>query len=215
METPDPHAKKKKSEFWSTLLISCAAVLSAWCAYQASRWYGEMTTHFSEAIAFRSESTKAEGDAGRALIVDMLTFQHWLDAMDHKDSLMALAIEDRFRDEFIRAFNDWRQLSEKGKAGLFAKGTPFTLPSYKPEMKTRADSMVNKAEIAFKVAKTDSRHGDDYIFTVVLFSLSLFFAAISDKVEMKFAIRLMLIMSTIFLLSGTIFILTLPVSIGF
>ena len=215
METSSNHVKGRRSEFWSTVMISLAAVLSAWCAYQATRWYGDMTLDFSEAITYRNESIKSEGDAGREMIIDMLTFQQWLEATDHKDSLLALAIEDRFRDEFVPAFNEWRKITEKGKAGLFAKGTPFGQESYKPSKEIEAETLVHNAETAFLRARKTARYGDNYIFAVVLFSLCLFFAAISDKVQSKFAVTVMLIMAVLFLVSGIIFILALPVNIAF
>lgn len=47
------------TEIAAAILLSIATVLTAWCAYQATRWSGVQSIRYAEASAARVESTRA------------------------------------------------------------------------------------------------------------------------------------------------------------
>src|SRR6187401_2482777 len=122
--------KSRRMDLMSTILLSLAAVLSAFSAYQASRWYSEMNLALAESGTLRDISAKDDRNANRQILGDMMIFLEWASASRNKDSSLMLAMEDRFSPPLKAAFTSWNMRKEKGAAGLLPVGTPFDLKEY-------------------------------------------------------------------------------------
>jgi hypothetical protein len=112
-----------------TVLLAWAALVSAWSAYQASRFSGAQGDANNAAAALRIESAKAESRAGQLELIDTLAFQEWVTAASMENAKLAALAERRFREEFRPAFRAWLALDPLNK--LDAPRTPFTMKEYK------------------------------------------------------------------------------------
>lgn len=111
-----------------TVLLARAALLSAWCAYEASRFSGEQGTANTDAAALRIDSAKAESRAGQLQLVDTVTFGQYVAAVAARDGRLAEFARQRLRDEFRPAFDAW--LALEPLSNLDARKTPFTMSAY-------------------------------------------------------------------------------------
>ena len=207
--------KKKRVDLLSTVLLSLAAVLSATSAYQASRWYSEMSLSLNESTTLRAESAVSDRDANRGTLADMMLFVEWSKEFRNKDSLMMIAIEDRFSETLNTAFSAWLHQSEKGAAGLLPKGTPFSMAEYASPLHEQSVLLTKQSDQAFEKGKIAADHGDNFIFSLVIFSLALFFGAICTKIDAHRLQVILLWAGIIILILGVAIIATLPWNIGF
>ena len=68
------------AEIVATVLLSFAAVATAWSGYQATRWNGEQAKAAARTNAIRVEAARAQGLSESQTQVDVATFIQWVDA---------------------------------------------------------------------------------------------------------------------------------------
>ena len=98
MEASD--ARTKRVQVFSTILLAVAAVATAWCSYQASRWTAEYRAASGHTNAVRLEAARAQGLVEAEKQVDVLTFTQWMDAYSLRRTELADFYFRRFRKEF-------------------------------------------------------------------------------------------------------------------
>ena len=80
-------------EILATVLLSLAAVATAWSGYQATRWNGEQAKAAGRTNAIRVEAARAQGLSESQTQVDVATFIQWVDAYALKRTEVLLAKE--------------------------------------------------------------------------------------------------------------------------
>ena len=207
--------RKWRVELLATILLSLAAVLSALSAYQASRWYTEMNLSLSQSAEMRAQAAANDRLSNRQLLSDMINFLEWAEYFRNNDGPMMLALKDRFSPTLNNAFDTWINQTEKGAAGLLPKGTPFELMEYSLPLQEQSKELVKASEEKFNTAKEAARVGDDFIFSLVIFSIALFFGAVCTKFETHSVQRFLWLAGCVIIVIGIITISALPWNIGF
>jgi hypothetical protein len=196
--------RRKRLEFWATVVMAVAAVLTAWSAFQSSKWRGVQSVAFAEASAARIESSRASTRAGQQTNVDVVTFTDWLGAVydevaadptfeaeleaqldgagyDPDPRSLPGFLHDRFRDEFRPAFDAW--LQSRPLRNPDAAATPFELPEYQLEQTALAEEQIQRSEQRGADAREANQRSDNYTLATVAFATVLFFAGMSTKLE--------------------------------
>lgn len=185
-------------ELIATITMALAAILTAWCAFQATKWGGIMSIEFSSANAARIESAKAEGLANTQRSVDVNVYTQWLDAVaseiaegvippvreagyEPQEGTLSAFYFERMRPEFRTALDAW--LATDPLNDPDAPPTPFAMEDYQLEASVEAEDLVTQAEERRQAALDANQNGDNYVLTVVGFSLVIFFAGISSKLK--------------------------------
>ena len=119
-------ALKDRVELVATVLLSCAAVATAWSSYQATRWNGEQVKASSRTNAIRIEAARAQGLAEAQKQVDVMTFTQWVDAYARDETELVDFYFARFRAEFKPAVSAW--LATRPLRNPDAPLTPFAMP---------------------------------------------------------------------------------------
>ena len=207
--------KKQRIDLLATILLSLAAVLSAVCAYQASRWYSEMNVSLGESSTLRAAAAKDDRDANRQILGDMMMFFEWADAFRKKDTTLMTALQDRFSQPLKKSFFVWLHLEKKGAANLLPKGTPLELQEYSLELQKESNELVDQSEKIFMTAKKAANIGDSFIFSLVIFSLALFFGAVCTKIDTHLLQAVLLWIGIVIVITGIIIITQLPWNGGF
>lgn len=207
--------RTKRVELLATILLSLAAVLSALSAYQASRWYTEMNLRLSQSSEMRAQAAVNDRISNRQMLSDMINFLEWAEFFRNNDDKMMLALKDRFSPTLQHAFDTWMSKSEKGAASLLPKGTPLEEPEYSLPLQDQSKALVKAAEENFNKAKEAARVGDDFIFSLVIFSIALFFGAVCTKFETHSVQRFLWLAGCVIVIAGAITIASLPWNIGF
>jgi hypothetical protein len=199
-------------ELVATLLLALAAVGTAWSTYQSARWHGKQAKAQSASIAARVESTRQAGVANRRTQVDVALFTQWVDAYARKESSLAAFYRKRFRPEFVPAFNAW--VATKPLKNPNAPLSPFAMPQYKLAAAAKADRLEARAGSFSKVVARNIQRADNYSLAVVLFALSLFFAAITTRLHGDRPRLAVLGLGYVLFLGTAIWLATLPVSVS-
>src|SRR5262249_32544932 len=142
-QVPDTR-RERLLELVVTVLLACAALISAWSASEASRFSSAQSDANNAASSFRIESAKAESRAGQLQLVDTIAFEQWAAAVAEANTQRATFAERRFREEFRPALEAWRALDPLNDP--HAPRTPFTMKEYKVAAQERADALAAKAE---------------------------------------------------------------------
>jgi hypothetical protein len=204
-----PTSRRERTlELAVTVLLSTAVLVSAWCAYEASRFSGKQGDANAEASGLRIESAKADSRAGQLELSDAAAFSQYIGAVGTKNEALAQFYRERFRDEFRPAFEAW--LALKPLSNPNAPATPFTLGAYKVAAQERADALAAKAEERTLEGRRAGETGDRYILAVVLLAAGLFLLGVQTRMG-EFWLRTALVSAAGVLVFGaTIWILTLP-----
>ena len=201
-----------RTELVATVLLSVAAVATAWSGYQATRWNGEQTKASSRTNAIRIDAARAQGLAQAQKQVDIATFIQWIDAYaDGRTELMTFYTR-RFRPEFKPAFSAW--LATKPRTNADAPLTPFVLPQYKLAAEEEAARLDVEAEVSAATVRRNIQRASNYVLGVVLFSVALFFAGMSTKLSDLRMRRVGLAVGCVVFLGTAAWIVTSPVSLA-
>jgi hypothetical protein len=165
----------------ATLLLAIAAVATAWCSYQATRWNGEQTKQSGTTNRLRIEAARAQGLAEAQTQVDLATFIQWVDAY----ALDRVELQDfyfrRFREEFKPAFEAW--LATRPRTNPDAPLSPFAMPQYRLAATAEAERLDAEASESSLVRDQYIQRQSNYVLGVVLFAVALFLAGMSTKLE--------------------------------
>ena len=203
---------REYAEIVATVLLSLAAVATAWSGYQATRWNGEQAKAASRTNAIRVEAARAQGLAESQTQVDVATFIQYVDAYALNHTELVDFYFKRFRTEFRPAVNAW--LATRPLKNPKAPLTPFAMPQYKLAAAAEARRLDAEAELSSATVRQYIQRGSNYVLGVVLFSVSLFFAGMSTKLTDVRLRAITLALGCIIFLGTLAWIATSPVSIS-
>ena len=212
MENASPGRSDRRLELAATVLLTVAAVATAWAAYQSARWHGQQAESQSASIAARVESTRAANVANRQAQIDVALFTQWVDAYARDETELAAFYRKRFRAEFEPAFEAW--VATKPRANRDAPLSPFAMRQYKLAASAQADRLEAQAAAASQRVGTFIQRADNYSLAVVLFAASLFFAGISTRLHSPTPRMVVLGLGYALFLGCLIWLATLPVSMS-
>ena len=196
----------------ATVLLVVAAVATSWSSYQATRWNGEQAAAAGRTNAIRIEASRADGLAEAQTEIDVATFIAWAEADVTGDRELATFVMDRFRAEFRPAFDAWTATAPLTNPD--APPTPFAMDEYRLESQQQADELDVRAEASAAQVRANIQRASNYVLTVVLYAVALFFAGMSTRVSAP-RLRWVLTLAGCAVFLGTLgWIATFPVSIA-
>lgn len=168
-------------EMVAVIILSVTTILTAWSAFQSSKWGGAMSISFSQASGARIESARLDSaaDTQRAIHVGLWT--RWIDARAAENDEVADFIEERFPEPLATAHDDW--LATMPLDNPTAPSSPFAMDSYVLPNAEAALAENDRADAAFDAALVNNQRGDNYTLLTVLFAAVLFFTAMSGRVR--------------------------------
>lgn len=218
----------RRFELFEAFILAVATVLTAWSAFQSTKWSGEQADGYSVAAASRTLASRSTTAAGLQTTVDVQTFLQWLQAVNNERAAGAQPIApeggyvpdptklsgflyERFRPEFVAAFDAW--VATRPLTNPAAPGTPFEMPEYRLAATAEADRLDSAADEAAVRARAANERGDSYVMVTVLFASVLFFAGISSKMDTLRARLFLIGAALVTLTGGAIVLATFPVKI--
>ena len=170
-------SRMKRVQVFSVVLLAVAAVTTAWCSYQASRWTVEYRATSGRTNAIRLEAASAQGLVDTDKQVDLATFTQWMDSYALRRTELTNFYFRRFRTEFRPAVVAW--LKTKPLTNPDAPLTPFVMPQYKLAAAAQVIRLSDAAEVSSAKGQQDDQRSTNYVLAVVLCAASLFFAGMS------------------------------------
>ena len=202
----------RRLEVAATVLLAVAAVATAWCSYQSTRWNGEQTKQSGTTNRLRLDAGRSQGLAEAQTQVDLATFIQWVNAYALKRPELRQFYVSRFRKEFRPAFHAW--LATKPFTDPDAPPSPFAMPEYRLAATVESHRLDEEASASSDLRDRDIQRQSNYVLGVVLFAVSLFLAGMSTKLG-GFGLRLTLLICGYFVFLATLtWIATFPIDVA-
>ena len=196
-------------ELAAAALLALATIMSAYSAFQASKWSGTSSENFNKSDAALFESVELADKANYEIAVDVEMLSNYLNAsMQGNTTLAQLYESNAFSDALKVAFTAWMEARAENKPNL--PKSPFGMPEYKNANQEQSSTLKLKARSESARAKTATKHSNNYILLTVLFASVLFFAGISTKFEGKGTKLAMLTMGIAIFVGSVVVLLLQP-----
>jgi hypothetical protein len=208
----DPGARDRRVEMVAAVMLSIATVVTAWSAYQATRWSGVQAESYVTASARRTESVRAANRANAQILVDVDVYLAWVDAVRHGKDVFAADLEDRMRDEFLPAFEAWQATEPDVE---IPDGTPFTRPEYVLAEQEKAAQLEAEASASFTDGQEANQTSDNFVLAAVLLASVLFFSGLAGTFDAFRAQVFLLVLAALMLVVGMLIVLSLPQDVGY
>ena len=199
-------------ELLVTVLLVVAALGTSWSSYQATRWNGEQAAAAGRTNAIRIDAARAQGLSQAQTQVDVATFIAWAEADRSGDAEVADFFIDRFRDEFRPAYDAW--VATEPLTNAEAPPTPFAMDEYQVASKDDAERLDTAAEASAAEVRLNIQRSSNYVLTVVLYAVVLFFAGMSTRLSNRRLRWVMTLAGTAVLIAAIAWIATFPVSLA-
>jgi hypothetical protein len=195
-------------EILAIVLLSAAAIGTAWSGYQAARWSGREAHNFALAEGSHAKSTREVVSAGEARVQDLADFERWLDLETTGDQTLADLHAAHFQGALRTAFGPW--LAQDPLNNPNAIPTPLKMPQYHQPKAELAARLETNAEHLVEDGSTARDRADEYVLNTVFFASVLFFAGISLRISTERLRIGILALGVAFLLYGVVQIILLP-----
>jgi hypothetical protein len=184
-DVEDPWERRQRIlETTTTVILSLAAVATAWATFQATQWSSRESDAYAASSVARSKAIEATSHANRTEQLDTAIWLQWLSASNAGNRAQARFLRDRFRPGLLRAQKVWIAnaiVAPDGKLVSAPAGTPFTEPQYVVPDAARADELSEDAEHRLAVSEHAATMSTRYVVVALVFALVLFFAGIATK----------------------------------
>jgi hypothetical protein len=195
-----------------TALLVLAALATSWSSYQATRWNGEQAASAGRTNAIRIEAARTQGLAEAQTQVDVATFIAWAEADRRGEPEVADFFVQRFRDEFRTAYDAW--LATEPLTNAAAPPTPFAMDEYRVASRDDAERLDAEAETSATEVRANIQRASNYVLTVVLYAVVLFFAGMSTRLANPWLRWILTAAGCVVLASTLAWISTFPVSLA-
>ena len=199
-------------ELLVTVMLVIAALATSWSSYQATRWNGEQAAAAGRTNGIRIEAARVDGLSRSQTQIDVATFIAWADADERGETKVADFYVDRFRDEFQPAFEAWMATDPLSDAT--APPTPFAMPEYQVAASKKAAELDAAAEASAAEVRENIQRSSNYVLTVVMYAVVLFFAGVSTRLRSRRLRWATTIAGMVVLLAALVWVATFPVSLA-
>lgn len=206
-----PVAKSRRDgviEIAEAFLLAIVAVATAWGGYQAARWDGRQAEFYGRATTVQNRANEALTLGGQQRLLDVSTFNTWIEATNEGRDDLAALYERRFSPEFKVAFDAWIALDPFSNPE--APPGPSFMPQYVNPLLQEGTELNERSDRIFEQGTTARQHADDYIRTTVVLATVLFLLALSQRFLIRRVRVGVLVLATGLMIYGLVAMLTFP-----
>jgi len=205
-------AVERRFEIVSTIILSLAALATAWAGYQASLWDGIQSSDYGRASGLRTMAAEKATEANEYRLADLTVFENYVNARLTGDESLADFYRARFRPELDVAYQAWVELDPWTSSS--APPSPFAMPQYQVQAAADSQELLAQAESTFAAGEDANTVSDVFTLGTLLFAAALFFAAISERFEVVGPRTTLVGISAVALVVGVIVVATQPLTTG-
>jgi hypothetical protein len=210
-ETVDQQTRSRRDaviELLEAAFLAIVAVSTAWSGYQAAKWEGHSAELYAEASTTRIRADQLLTLGGQQRLLDVSTFNTWIEAESQGDEDLAALYERRFSPEFKVAFDAW--LATDPLTNDDAPPGPSFMPEYvNPDLEHGAE-LNSEANETFEEGTDAQNRAHEYVFTTVVLATVLFLLALSQRFRMSQARIAVLVVAGGLMLYGLMTIIAFP-----
>jgi hypothetical protein len=211
-EGSGPHAARTRSdtvvEIVEAFVLAVVAITTAWSGYQAARWDGRQAELYGRASTTRNEADQSLTLGGQQRLLDVSTFNTWIEATSEGRADLAALYERRFSPEFKVAFDAWIALDPLTNPD--APPGPGFMPEYvNPELEQGA-ALNERSDRLFDEGTASRHRADEYIRITVVLASILFLLVLAQRFGIRAVRRGLLVLAIALLIYGLVTIATFP-----
>ena len=211
VSSDDKNRKLDRVDLAYATILGLAVVVSAWCGYQHELWGSLLTFELKQANTAHREFTTAELKERQSIIVDVVAFTGYLDAVSNHDQKLSEYYKKSFRPEMKTAFDAWIKTDPFNNTG---SNTPFDMPEYTlPLDSEKVNSFLQLADEKSQNADKFSTIASNYVFFTTIYASISFLEGIGRVFAAKKMQMIFLVMGGVFFSAATIVLfLTMPIA---
>ncbi len=195
-------------EIAEAILLGIVAIATAWSGYQAARWDGRQAELYGRASTVRNQADQSLTLGGQQRLLDISTFNTWIEATSEGRDELAALYERRFSPAFKVAFDAWIAIDPLTNPD--APPGPSFMPEYENRLLEQGAEQNERADRLFD-AGTASRHrADEYIRITVVLASILFLLVLSQRFHIRRVRLAVLVLAVCLMLYGLVTIATFP-----
>jgi hypothetical protein len=193
-------------EIAEAIALGLVAVATAWSGYQAARWDGRQAVLYGRATTIRIEADEKLTLGGQQRLLDVSTFNTWIQAESRGDRDLASLYVRRFSPEYRVAFEAW--LATDPLDNPNAPAGPSFMPEYQNRLLEEGAALNERASVVFDEGTEARETAEQYVRLTVLLATVLFLIALSQRFRMP-GVRVSLLV-----VAGAVFVYDLVSIIG-
>jgi hypothetical protein len=170
-------------EILEALLLAFVAIATAWSGYQAARWDGVQSERYGHSATIRFQADELITLGGQQKLVDVSTFNTWIQATTSGQQELADLYERRFSPEFKTAFDAWIALDPFHNPD--APPGPSYMPEYRNSQIEQGKALNDEATGVFDEGTEARRQAEEYVQATLLFATVLFLLALSPRFKLR------------------------------
>jgi hypothetical protein len=187
-------------EITEAFVLAVVAVATAWCGYQASKWDSNRALQYGISARSRVEAAVAATEGGQQRLLDVVTFNTWIQAKEVKDEKLSDLYVRRFSPEYRLAFDAWLKTDPFSKPN--GPAGPVAMPDYHNSLLEKASQSNHEASAAFAEGTRACEISEKYVRNTLLLAVVLFLVVVAQRFKRrKLRISLLVLASLLMILS--------------
>ena len=175
--------KRKWIETITTILLSAATVLSAWCVYEASQWNGEQYFRIEDENTADRKRLQKEIASHQRVAAEAQLFLQYVGAVTNDNHELVDFLGDRFPPHLKKAAIAWKAMDPLNNPD--APVTPLQMKEYVIPETADIAKYAEEAKKFKMAANTCDNHSDNYMFLSLILSSVLFFCGLSGTMDSR------------------------------
>src|SRR4029453_166676 len=98
---------QEKVEIVEVIILAIVAIATAWSGYQAARWEGKQSFDYGTPSRLHTQANDASILGGQQKLLDVSTFNTWIQAKQQGNEQLAARYVRRFSPEYKVGFDAW------------------------------------------------------------------------------------------------------------
>jgi len=179
----DKNHKNKWIETISTILLSAATILSAWCIYESSQWNGEQYFRIEDENMADRKRLQKEISSHLRIAADAQIFMQFMNALTDGNNELEDFLRVRFPEHLKVAAIAWKKLDPLHNPK--APASPMNMKEYVLPEQADIEKYTEEAK-KFKIeANKCDNNSDNYMLLSLVLSMVLFFCGLSGVIDSR------------------------------
>ena len=182
-QSPERRHWTEFAEILEVIVLALVAIATAWSGYQAARWDGRQAYLYGTASRMRIEADEALTLGGQQKLLDVTTFNTWIEAQRSGDEKLAALYVRRFSPEFKVAFDAW--VATDPAHNPDAPPGPSFMPEYVNTGTEKGEELNDESSATFDEGTEARENADRYVRQTVLLATVLFLVAVAQRFKYR------------------------------
>ena len=172
-------ARHQLVEILEAVVLSLVAIATAWSGLQSARWDGHQAILYGTSVKLRVDAAVAATEGGQQRLMDVATFNSWIEAIEAKNEPLAALFVRRYSPDYRSAFEAWLKTLPFDNPS--APAGPAFMPEYHNVLLEESARLNGEAADAFAEGTQARTIAERYVRVTMFLATVLFLIALSQR----------------------------------